>query len=195
MKVIIVGNSRRELTLANLAAFPRFLRFNDVKLFFERGPRQFVEKCRSIEVDLQTRNDALSGSKFILFWSDINQNHNTRFIQDSMLLNNLSEQLLPVSNSSCRYEFEIGPCSDMKNASNVISSILQTLSRCSNLCIRLNRLGQSAGKLPAEAISDWLTRKMEKRIGTPSEILLKICLSHIKNVGEICDFLALVSFI
>lgn len=195
---IIMGGEEKEV--ADLPTLPRFICFDGVQLFYNRGPESIEEKCHLIENHLQPINRALKDSKSIQFYGIIDRNHNRNFSDHLSLLDYLSERLLSFYNSSRRYEFEIGFRSDKESASNVLSSILQApeISGCTDLCIRLYDL-EKAKHLPVQAISNWLNRKMIKGmevfVQTPQEISLKIYLRKIQNALDLCGHLENVRLI
>ena len=192
---IIMGREEKEV--ADLPTLPRFICFDGVRLFYNKGRESIEEKCHLIENHLQPINKALKDSKSIQFYGIIDRNDNRNFGDHLSLLNYLSERLLSFYNSSRRYEFEIGFRSDKEGASNVLSSILQApeISGCTDLCIRLYDL-EKAKHLPVQAISNWLNRKMSKgMVQAPQEISLKIYLRKIQNALELCDHLENVRLI
>ena len=206
----IIENTRKELTLIDLSALPRFLRFAEVNLFYDGGPaipikliqlKSIEEKCNSTENYLQPLKNALNDLKSIEFRGGIGRSENkfSNFLTQSSLLEYLSQRLLPIFNSSHRYEFHILFYNNDGDATNVIDSILQMpqIVRCSNLHIKLHCI-QQPKQLPVETISNWLNRKMDvgtKAIGrTPREIYLGIWLDKIQNAMEMCDHLAEVLF-
>lgn len=192
---IIMGREEKEV--ADLPTLPRFICFDGVQLFYNKGPESIEEKCHLIENHLHPINKALKDSKSIQFYGIIDRNDNRNFGDHLSLLNYLSERLLSFYNSSRRYEFEIELRSDKEGASNVLSSILQApeIIGCTDLCIRLYNL-EKAIHLPVQAILNWLNRKMSKgMVQTPQEILLKIYLRKIQNAQELCDHLENVRLI
>ena len=197
---------RKELALIDLSALPRFLRFAEVNLFYDDGPaipinpiqlKSIEEKCHSTENYLQPLKNDLNDLKSIEFRGGIGRSENkfSSFLTQSSLLEYLSQKLLPIFNSSHRYEFDIFVCGE-GDVTNVFDSILQMpqISRCSNLHIKLH-YPQQPKQLPVETISNWLNRKMD--VGTevtPREIYLKIWLDKIQNAVEMCDQLAEVGW-
>ena len=200
MKIFIIGNEEKEMSGSDLSASPRFIRFNDVKLFYNRGPNSTEETCRSIENYLRPLKEALKDANSIQFYGGINRNCVKSFRDHFELIVHLGDHLLPICSSSRRYEFIIEFYSDKEAASNVISAIFQLpqISRCSNLEILFYFLDQPI-QLPVGDISNWLNRKINNRmegIGRAQrEILLKIDMDDIQNVVEICDHLAKVCVI
>ena len=205
MEAFIIGNTKTIVSVANLTSIPRFLRFNEVKLFYtstySNGPQSIEEKCRSIGNCLQPLEEALNDSISIQFRGDIDRNDHGDFNNHSKLLDYLSEELLTIFNSSREYNFFI--CLQPKDAgtgTNVINSIIQMpqIYQCSTLHFDLWPVPQPM-LLPVDAISGWLNRTIGdgmKFTGrrTPKEIFLKIHAAEIQNVVEMCDLLAEVCF-
>ena len=163
MDSFIVGNTTTKVSLANLRSVPRFLRFNEVRLFYTYtivGQKSIEEKCWSIESYLQPLKEALNDSISIQFDGVIDRNDHRDFNNHSILLNHLSEELLTICNSSCGYDFYISLRTDEAEAeTNVINSIIQMpqICRCSHLRINLFFVPQPM-LLPIDAISSWLNR-------------------------------------
>ena len=197
MEAFIIANDRNEISLANLTDVPPFLRFNAIKIYYgdyEEGRKTIEENCQFVGNFLEPLKDALKDSKSIRFFGCINRNGNKSFGNYSALLNYLSESILPIFDSSRRYEFRIGFCSDGEFATTVTSSIMEMsqIKQCSNLKIELRTSFLADPKqLPLEAISNWLNRKIDygmKFIArSPQEIFLKIYMTFIQNAMEICD--------
>lgn len=200
MYAFFFGNRRSEIPLVNLATLPHFLRFNDIRLYYDRDPASIENKCQLIEDYLQALNETKNDSKSIEFYGEINLNDYTNFRDHSLLLNHLGEQLLPICNSSRCYKFAFSFYSDDEAAIKVFLSILQMpqIKRCSNIGIELYNFEQPR-QLPVEAISNWLNRTIKDGVEfidqSPKKIFLQICLANIQNVMEICDHLGKVCFI
>ena len=94
----IIWNTKTKLSVANLTSVPRFLRFNEVKLFYNFGQKSIEEKCRSIENSLQPLKKALKDANSILFDGIIDRDNRTHFSDHSKLLEYLSERLLKICN-------------------------------------------------------------------------------------------------
>ena len=202
MEAIIIGNTRTKVSLANLRSVPRFLRFNEVKLFYNFGAKSIEGKCRSIENYLQPLEEALKDANFIRFHGAIDRNDPKNFGDQSKLLDYLSEELLKICNSSRGYDFTIYfRAEEARAGANVINSIIQMpqICRCSNLRIDLWLICLPV-LLPVEAISSWLNRSIGDgmnyigRTPTPKEIFVQIYAARIQNVAEMCDHLAKVLF-
>ena len=200
MEAFINGKQTRKTFFANLAVFPKFLRFNEVRLDYESCSESIEEKCDLIENCLAPFSDALKGSKSVQFHGTINGNNRLdRFSNHSQLVNYLRERLLPICNSSRAYQFFIRFFSDKEEAAtNVISSILQLpqIKRCSNLLFWFYHI-EDQKQFPVEAISSWLIRKLNvdemEVVGIREEIFLTIRLDIIQSAVEICDHLEAVN--
>ena len=196
MEAYIFGSAWNEISLDNLTFdIPRFLRFNEVELFYTRGSKSIEEKCWSIGSYLEPLKEALNDSISIQFHGDIDRNDPKNFGDHSKLLGYISEELLTICNSSRGYDFYIFLRTEEAEAeANVINSIIQMpqICRCSNLRLDLWLVRQQK-LLPVETISSWLNRTIGDRrffIGrTPKEIFLRIYASGIQNVMEMCDHL------
>ena len=204
LEAFLIGNERvcqlDQFDFANLT-LPRFLRLNDVKLFYNRGQMSIEEKCRSIENYSQPLKEALKDSNLIHFYGDIARNDLKKFDDHSKFLNYLSETFLKIFNSSRKYDFSIEfPPEEAGAGANVLNSIIQMpqICRCSNLRFWLLKAPQPL-LLPVEAISSWLNRSIGEGMNfigrTQHEIFLQIQVNSIQNVVEMCEHLAKVCFI
>ena len=204
MEAFIIGSRKRltKVSLANLTSVPSFIRFNEVKLFYNIGSMSIEKKCRSIGSYLQPLKDALKDSNSIRFYGVNDRNSQAYFSDHSKLLNHLSKQLLKICNSSREYNFSIYFRSEEEAGAedNVINSIIQMpqIYRCSHLRINLCCAPQPM-LLPVEVISSWLNRSIGDGVNligcAPQEIFLRIYAARIQNVVEMCDHLAKVYFI
>lgn len=188
MKAFINGNEQKEISLADLTAFPHFLRFNDVNSFFNYSHKLITEKCQLVENYLYPLKGALIDSKSIIFCGDIYRNGYMDFASYSFLLNYLSDRMLPICNLSRRYEFYICFYSDKEAVTNVISSIIQMsqVKNASDLKLRLSLLEQST-HLPIKVI---MVNGMIAIGQNRQNIVLELCLyDGIQNVVEICNHL------
>ena len=153
-----IGSDREEVSLANLAKFPPFLRFNKVLLLYEFSEQSLLlfAKCRIFEDCLESIKAALKDSTKISFAADINENDPSQFRDHLSAVIYLRDRLLPICSSSRSYEFVIS--SDKTSATNLISSILQIskVRSCSNVSIQLSIQFGDSVLLPVEDISNWL---------------------------------------
>ena len=159
MEAFIGRSDRKRISLANLAEFPPFLRFEEVRLEYDSGLQSLITKCRLFEDCLNSIKPALKDSNKIRFEAVINQSDPSHFSDHSSVVIYLRDRLLPICNSSRRYVFDISFYSDKNSAANLISSILQIsqVQSCSNVSIEL--FGNHSARLPAEDISNWLGLK------------------------------------
>ena len=197
-----IGTTRTELSLSGLTKLrplPHYLRFNEVRLFYNLGQNSMEEKCRSTHNYLSLLKEALKDSIAIRFYGKIVQDDHKDFDDHSKLLNYLSKQLLEMLNSSREYNFSISLNSDEAGANIVINSIIQMsqIYRCSTLRFDLWHTPQPV-LLPVEAISYWLNRSIGNGMNfigrVPQEIFLRIYAFSIQNVVEMCDHLVEVCF-
>ena len=195
MEAFINGNTTTNVSLANLRSVPRFLRFNEVRLSYNFGPKSIEEKCLSIENCLQPLKEALNDSISIRFCGIIDRNDLTKFSDYSKLLEYLSEELLKICNSSRGYNFFIYFRTEEAGAkAKVINSIIQMpqICRCSTLRISLYCIPQPM-LLLVDAISGWLNRTIGDGMNfigrTSKEIILLISAARIENGVEMCDHL------
>ena len=153
-----IGGNRKEISLANLAKFPPFLRFDQVKLHYRPGSQSLIAKCLLFEDCLNSIKSALKDSNTIYFVANIYQDDPSDFSDHSSVIIYLRDILLPICNSDHRYVFEISFISDENSTTDVISSILQfpQVRSCSNVSFTFvcNSL-----QLPVEDISNWLAPK------------------------------------
>ena len=155
-----IGSYGTKISLANLAQFPSFVRFNKVDLQYRIGSQSLRAKCLLFEECLESIKLALKGSNEISFVAKIKENNPSHFSDHSRVVIYIRDRLLPFCDSSRRYEFAIGFKSDEDSTTALISSILQIsqVQRCSNISISLlcNSL-----QLPVEDISNWLAPKTD----------------------------------
>ena len=156
----LVGSDREEISLANLAKFPPFLRFNEVLLNYHHG--SLLTKCRLFEECLDSIKPALKDSNKTCFAAKINQADPNDFSDHSTVVIYLRDILLPLCNSSRCYEFDINFFSDKHSAADFISSILQIsqVRKCSHVSIKL--IYNESVRLPVEDISNWLVPKSDE---------------------------------
>ena len=154
----LVGSDREEISLANLAKFPPFLRFNEVLLNYHHG--SLLTKCRLFEECLDSIKPALKDSNKTCFAAKINQADPNDFSDHSTVVIYLRDILLPLCDSSRSYEFNISFELDENSTTKIISSILQIsqVGSCSNVSINLFNYYFST-RLPVDDISNWLAPK------------------------------------
>ena len=191
------------ISLANLAAFPQFLRFGEVELCYNKTSSQSIaEKCHTFVECLQSIRAPLNDSASILICAEIDKEKPSQFGDYSTLFNHIRDKLLPICDSSRQYsffiDFDFG--SDKTHRVNVIESILTIpqIVRCSNILIEVPNPLQ----LPVKAIAQWLNQTDDRsRIGVidgqkKQEKFLRIGTEHdkIHNVLEMCKHLTEVLF-
>ena len=194
----IIGVGWEEISAANLAKFPSFLRFDYVLLQYFFGTQSILAKCRFFEECLNSIKPALKDSNNICFQAYINQANPTDFGDHASLVAYLRDRLLPICSSSRRYSFII--TSEYGNsATEVISSILQfpQVRLCSNVFINL--LGYCLSiRLPVDDISNWLVPKTDDGVdicGKNGENrFLRIFSYIIPNTQKMWDHLMEVNF-
>ena len=193
----ITNERSKRISLPDLSTVPKFVRFDAVKLFYNRGSssKTIEEKCQKIGKYLHPIKKAALKDSTIRFLGKINQGDRECFSDHSMLLEHLRVRLLPICDSSRRYEFSIDFLTDKEAATNVFSAILQMpqIRRCANLEIRLCLLQQPM-QFPVEEISNWLNRQVNAGMEVIGEIFLQIFVTRIQNAVGICDYLETVSF-
>ena len=150
---------RERISLTNLTEFPPFLRFNEVLLFYSRGLQSLITKCHLLEGYLNAIKPVLKDSNITHFTALIDYKDQSQFSDNSSVVMYLRDRLLPICDSSRRYEFIISFNSDKNSASELTSSILQIsqVRSCSHVSIVL--FGNQSARLPVEEISNWLTPK------------------------------------
>ena len=159
-----IGTYRKKISLANLATFLSFIRFNEVRLEYDTGSQTLITKCRLFEDCLNSIKPALKDSIKTRFVANIEQDDPRHFSDHSSVFIYLRDILLPICGSSRRIKFEIWFSiafeSDKTSSANLISSILQIsqVRNCSNVSIDLFGYNQSA-RLPVHDISNWLASK------------------------------------
>ena len=164
LEAFIGGWDRKRISLANLT---EFIRFNEVRLLYSSGllytPWLLTTKCQLFEDYLNAIKPALKNFNKLSFVADINQADPGHFSDHSSVVIYLRDRLLPIFDSSRRYEFNISFKSDENSATEVISSILQIsqVQSCSHVSIVLSieLFGKQSARMPVEDISNWLTPK------------------------------------
>ena len=189
------------MPLTALKDFPRFLRFNEVRLLylddcqFPKIPTIPLDvKCRLFADQLKTLKKALNYANHIYLDVDINSGNTFHFNDHSKLIEHLSDEILPICDSARSYEFDVvfeGDSGDENSASDFIDEILQLegVKRCSN--VKFSCHISSPTHLPIECISNWLQMphfcgKMRK------ERIFNIWIGmelELQNARQLCDHL------
>ena len=189
------------MPLIGLAKFPPFLRFNEVKLWYndDGGSLAIEEKCDYIESQLLPLKSAFDNFCRVEFAACIDQDDHNDFSDQSQLLEYLHNRLLPILNPSSDYKFYINFCADENSVTNLIESLLQMaeIKSCSNIKIRIGMCCEEQKQLPVEEISNWLERStdgIENTVQSQKERVLKIGIQGIQNAREIVDHLKMVYF-
>ena len=169
----IIGSNETKISLANLSEFPLFLRFSNVRLHYSSGSQLLFAKCRLFEDCLSSIKAALKDSNNIYFEANINPSQvQSEFSDHSSLVIYLRDRLLPICDSSRRYEFNIDFDFDEyepddsnpdsaehkpDDSTDLVRSILQIsqVRNCSNVSIYLFCMLH----LPVDDISNWLVPK------------------------------------
>ena len=144
-----------EISLNALAAFPPFLRFDEVELIatdlfsLQEGSntQTIATRCKLFEDQLNLIKPILSGS-LLIFCADVNRNDPTCFYDHTRLLIYL-RRLLPICDSFRGYEFVLAFKSDKDASGYVISSILQIpqIRSCSYARIEFTRSLHKKGRM------------------------------------------------
>ena len=189
--------------LNELATFPLFLRFDNVKvsIVYNLADQPIEERCKFIESQLLPIKFALYDSNMVEFIADIFQENRNHFSDHSKLLDYIRNRFLPICNSFRRYKFKIGFNSAANSGTDITASILQMdeIKHCLNVEIRLFDGGQK--RLPVEEISNWLepfAAGTKNTLQNQKERLLTIY--HIgpftiQNAREMLEHLAKVYFL
>ena len=199
------------LRLNNLFEFP-FLRFDDVKLYYNGGSHPIANKCEIFASQLQ-KLPRLNQANSICVWANINQKGGYYFIDDIQFLDHLRNRLLPICGYCRQYKFRIGLKSDYADnyaVTNIIPSILQMqqVNECSNVVIHFGEVRpiQFDYRLAVETISNWLHRNKntdndgkefanqnhQGRVLSIEAVYISNVLeivNHLKKVFNFCDFL------
>ena len=195
LEAFVGGWDRKRISLANLT---EFIRFNEVRLLYCSGLQSLTTKCQLFEDYLNAIKPALKNFNKLSFVADINQADPGHFSDHSSVVIYLRDRLLPIFDSSRRYEFYINFKSDENSATEVISSILQIsqVRSCSHVSIVLFGYFLSA-RLPVEDISNWLTPKTVEGAeicGKKGENRFLLIYSNILNKKEMWEHLKEVNF-
>ena len=196
-----IGSDKKAFSLADLKAFPKFIRFDEVYLVYWAGLQSIEKKCQLFGDFLPSIKGALNDSKEIVFSVRINQNDPSQFRNHSTFLNKLRDEFLAICDSPLRYVFELSFYSDENSVTKVIESILKMpqIVRCSNVEICLGYVSNPI-QLPVGEIVQWLNLKtdpdrIELSAQKKEEKFFKIYASSIQNVLEMRDHLTEVLFI
>ena len=193
-------SDQKEISLPNLAAFPPFIRFHNVILRYNVGLQLLLAKCRLFDECLNSIKPALKDSNEIRFVASIDHADPSHFSDYSSVVIYLCYGLLPIFNSSRRYNFVIKQDPDKNSATDLISSILEIsqFRRCSHVSIKLFGFDYDAffTQLPFEDISNWLTAKTDEIYGKKHENkFLQIYSNFIQNTQELWEHLKEVNLI
>ena len=194
-----IGSERKRISFENLAV-PPFLRFDDVLLEFRSGSRSLLEKCLVFEDCLNSIKPALKDSNRTCFDAIIDSGDPCHFSDHSTIVIYLRYGLLPICNSSRRYNFDIDFDLNENCATDLISSILQIsqVRLCSNVSIELFDDFDQSTRLPVEDISNWLAPKTDNDVaicGKKAQYrFLKIYLDIISNGQKMWEHLKAVNF-
>ena len=156
------------ISLANLAEFPQFIRFNNVLVETHYGSQTIAQKCQLFDGCLKSIV-ALSNSKEIYFVCFVDEKNPTQFKDHLSLVNYLQNAFLTICNSSNRYVFDCYSRSDKDGDTiNVIASILRMpqIVRCLDVSIKIWYFYDSSypTQLPIEAINQWINQESKDRI-------------------------------
>ena len=203
MEAFVARDRNEKISVANLATFPPFLRFNDVLLRYQLGSQLLLAKCSLFEDCLNSIKPALKDSNEICFEANINRAYPSHFSDHSSLLIYLRDRLLPIFDSSRRYEFAIAfGSADENSAAEFISSILQIsqVRSCSNVSILLfSSYDFQLVQFPVavEDISNWLTPITDDKVeifGLKKETRFLQIYSKVQNAQEMWEHLKAVNF-
>ena len=197
------GWEEEEVSLANLADFPLFLRFNDVLLRYEIGhfSQSLLKKSLLFEECLNAIKSALKDSNKIRFDATIDKFDPSHFSDHSSVVIYLRDRLLPICDSSRCYEFNITFAFDGNSASEVISSILQIpqVRSCLNVSVGVFCDHYHLIILPVEDVSNWLAPKTDDCIEIyrrkQQDRILKICCWIISDIQEMWNHLREVNLV
>ena len=196
-----IGSDQKEISLANLAAFPPFIRFHDVILRYNVGLQLLLSKCRLFDECLNSIKPALKDSNEINFFASIDHANPSYFSDYSSVAIYLCYGLLPIFNSSRRYNFVIKLDPDKNSATDLISSVLEIsqVRRCSHVSIKLVfgfDYDAVSTQLPFEDISNWLAAKTDEIYGKKQENRFLLIYSKIiPNTQEMWEHLKEVNLI
>ena len=181
-----IGSDQKEISLANLAAFPPFIRFHDVTLRYNFDSQLLLAKCRLFDECLNSIKPALKDSNEINFFASIDHANPSYFSDYSSVAIYLCYGLLPIINSSRRYNFVIDLDTDKNSATDLISSVLEIsqVRRCSHVSIKLFDFNYDAvsTQLPVQDISNWLAAKTDEIYGKKQENKFLQIYSNVKSI-------------
>ena len=181
-----------------------FLRFKNVKLYYDDSGSQSIDKkCHLFVKQLKQLKAGFSDSTKIEFNADIGDGKG-HFRDPLQLLSHLRNELLPVCDSARRYEFSIRFFSHKASATAILDAILQMPPVNSSTNVEFNFYHTSSGgspistRVPVDVISAWLDRsndallKCKQQQKTPLE--LKVYLSGVENAYELFEHFKKVNF-
>ena len=157
-----------------------------VSVDYREGEQPIELKCESVKKLLLPLKSALIGAK-LEFDGRIERNDLYDFSDYSMLLAHIGNDLLPLCNGFCAYEFHVSFLSE-QTAPNVISSILEMepVSECHNVKFVILGIDQPT-HLPVESITNWFMRSVteERKRKNREKKSLEIRMNGISNGSEI----------
>ena len=189
---------RKAISLADLKAFPKFLRFNAVNLAYWSVPQDsqsIKKKCQLFGDFLPSVKGALNDSNEIYFNCAIDQKGPVHFGNHSTFLDYLRDEFLTICDSARRYVFCINFRSDENSVTKVIAAILKMpqIVRCSNVEITLAFANfYDPIQLPVDEITQWLNLKTD-RIGLSAKkkeekfLTIDSRSKHVRNFQNILE--------
>ena len=181
-----------------------FIRFENVKLYYNHfGFQSIDKKCRLFVEHLKPLKAAFNDSTKIDFNADIGDGQ-TNFREPLQLLNHHRNELLPICDLPCRYEFTIFFSTHGTFATAILDSILQMSPVNSSTNVEFDFYHTNRGppiltRLPVDAISAWLDRsndmamKCKQHQKTP--LNLRVYLGDVQNVHELFEHFKKVHFV
>ena len=184
-----------------------FLRFENVILEYENygdsDLQSIDKKCHLFVEHLKPLKAAFNDSTTIEFNADVGGDQ-SNFRDPLQLLNHLRNELLPICDLPCRYEFSIFFSSHGASATAILDSILQMSPVNSSTNVEFDFYHTNRGppiltRLPVDAISAWLDRsndmamKCKQQQKTPLELRVYMC--GVQNVRELFEHFKKVHFV
>lgn len=190
--ISVIGKKQRKISSNQLAAFPQFLRFAEVKLCYQDDHTSILQRCHLIDSHLQLVSPILADASLVFCKQLLISDDRNSFKDHVQLLTYVGSQLLSICDSSCGYKFYIILLADENSAPIIISSLLIMPSIYASSVFKIHLCPGRVTTLPIDSISQWLNRNLHGIVSCKQSHkprLLEIRMNEIQNIKEMCDHL------
>ena len=190
--ISIIGNQQTNISPNELAEFPSFLRFGEVRLCYQDKNNSIGQRCELINGHLQLLEPALRDTGLVFLKDLVVADDRYTFRTHAQLLAYVGIQLLSICDSSHGYKFYIVLHDDQDSAPTIISSLLMMPPIYASSIFKIHICPGRVTSLPVECISYWLNQspKETEILGAvPIQRFLKISMNEIQNIKAMCDHL------